>query len=132
MWNGFLRVSLRKQCVSEKLVCCRKVRVQLDRSLEWLDRRAVFVFLHERGTEINKAVRKLWIHFGRLAKLRDLNIDLVRLACFQPGLNVGHRVCPGHLSCEPRKQKNGNHERSGSRTSINSSTRTSSSLCFVP
>src|SRR5258707_1258293 len=132
MRNRLRRVSLRQKRITDQLVSYREVRAELERAFQRSDRRAVVPLFHVGAAQIHERIRQVRGALRCFAKLRDLRLDLVLLACFEAGLEMLLRVRCSGLPGKVREQKKMNHERSGSRTERNWSTRTSLRICFAP
>src|SRR6266446_3979663 len=90
--DGLAGVPLSQKRVAKILRTDGKVGAQFEPSLQRSDGRTVIVLLHVRRAEIHEGIGEPWVEFRSLAKLRDLYINLMLLACLQACANV---VCRG-------------------------------------
>src|SRR6266436_3327159 len=81
--DGLGGVPLSQKRVAKILMTDGKVGAQFEPSLQRSDGRTVIVLLHVRRAEIHEGIGEPWVEFRSLAKLRDLYIHLMLLACLQ-------------------------------------------------
>src|ERR1700739_4404908 len=118
MRDGLGGIALGQKRITQKLMSDRKVRAQFQGALQRSDGRTVVMFLHVCRAEIYEGVRQSWIKLGGLAKLRNLQIELMLLTRLQAVANmIGRAIGRSALRSKPSNQEKLNHELPGSRTS---------------